>query len=193
MFGGFTMKKPSFSVRNLTIAAAIAALYAALTLLFAAISYGPVQFRISEAFTILPVLFPQAVPGLAVGCLIANLLGSATPWDVIFGTLATLAAASLTRRWRKNIWLAAAAPVVCNAVIIGLVLHFTLADALLIPTVASVGLGEAVVVYALGVPLSAALRRVPLLRGWEDDLGKNRNSVKKNTSTDVDTIEPEKH
>ena len=57
----------------------------------------------------MPVLFPQAVPGLTLGCLLANLLGSATPWDVIFGTLATLLAASLSRGWRKNVWLAAAA------------------------------------------------------------------------------------
>ena len=83
------MKKPSISVRDLTVAAVIAALYAATTLLFAAVSYGPVQFRVSEAFTLLPVLFPQAIPGLTLGCLIANLLGSATPWDVIFGTLAS--------------------------------------------------------------------------------------------------------
>ena len=153
------MLKPSFSLRNLTLAAAIAALYAALTLLFASVSYGPVQFRISEAFTVLPVLFSSAVPGLTLGCLLANLLGSATPWDVVFGTLATLLAALLTRRLRRNIWLAAAAPVVCNAVIIGLVLHFTLADALLFPTMATVGLGEAAVVYALGVPLLLALQR----------------------------------
>jgi uncharacterized membrane protein len=169
---GEPMKKPVFSARNLTLAAIVAALYAAITLLFAPISYGPVQFRVSEALTILPVLFPQAIPGLAVGCLIANLLGSATPWDVVFGTLATFLAALLTRRLRKNVWLAAAPPVVCNAVIVGLVLHFTLADALLIPTILSVGLGEAVVVYALGVPMIATLRRVPrvlALAGAADD------------------------
>ena len=153
------MLKPSFSLRNLTLAASIAALYAALTLLFAPVSYGPVQFRISEALTVLPVLFSSAVPGLTLGCLLANLLGSATPWDMVFGTLATLLAALLTRRLRRNIWLAAAAPVVCNAVIIGVVLHFTLADALLFPTMASVGLGEAAVVYALGVPLLLTLQR----------------------------------
>ena len=70
----------------------------------------------------------------------------------------------LTRRLRKNVWLAASAPVLCNAVIIGLVLHFTLADALLWPTIGSVGLGEAVVAYGLGVPLVLALRRIPVLR-----------------------------
>ncbi|NLI21436.1 MAG: QueT transporter family protein [Clostridiales bacterium] len=158
------MTKPSFSVRNTAIAAVVAALYAALTLLFAPISYGAVQFRIAEALTMLPALLPQSIPGLALGCLLANLLGSATPWDVVFGTLATLLAALLTRHWRKNVWLAATAPVVCNAVVVGLVLTLTLGNLLLLPTVASVGLGEAVVVYALGVPMLLTLSRVPLLR-----------------------------
>lgn len=155
------MSKTVFSAKNITISAIIAALYAALTLIFAPISYGPVQFRVSEALTMLPVFLPQAIPGLTLGCLIANLLGSATPWDIIFGTLATLLAAFLTRKWRKNIWLAASAPVVCNAVIVGLVLHFTLADVLLVPTILSVGLGEAVVVYALGISMVYAIRRSP--------------------------------
>ncbi len=155
------MQKSLFSARNLTLSAIIAALYAAVTLLFAPISYGPVQFRVSEALTTLAVLFPQAIPGLTLGCLIANLLGSATPWDIVFGTFATLLAALLTQHFRKNLWVAATAPVVCNALIVGLVLHFTLADALLFPTIFSVGLGEAVVVYALGVPMIIALRRFP--------------------------------
>ena len=144
------MTKPSLSVRNMTIAAVVAALYAALTLLFAPISF--------------PVVLPQSIPGLALGCLLANLLGSATPWDVIFGTLTTLLAALLTRHWRRNVWLAACAPVVCNAVVVGLVLALTLGNLFLLPTIASVGLGEAVVVYALGVPMLLTLSRVPLLR-----------------------------
>ena len=164
MFGGYTMQKPSFTTRDLTIAAAVAALYAALTLLFSAISYGPVQFRIAEALTMLPVLLPQAVPGLALGCLIANLFGSATPWDVVFGTLATLGAAILTRRFRKPLWLAALMPVAVNAVVIGVVLHFTLADVLLLPTMGSIAIGQAVVVCGLGIPLVLALARVPGMR-----------------------------
>lgn len=183
------MTKPSFSVRDLTIAAVIAALYAALTLLFAAISYGPVQFRVSEALTLLPVLFPQAVPGLALGCLIANLLGSATVWDIVFGTLATLLAALLSRKLRKNVWLAAAMPVVCNALIIGLVLHFTLADVLLWPAIATVGLGEAAVAYLLGVPMILALRRVPALQSLANGQAEISAVVKKTDGTHVDSKE----
>ena len=158
------MKKFShFSVRDLSIAAVIAALYAALTVFFARISYGAVQYRVAEALTLLPVLFPQAVPGLALGCLLSNLIGGYGVWDVVFGTLATLIAALLTYRLRKNVWLAAAPPVLVNAVVVGLLLHFVLALPL-IPTIATVGFGQLVVVYVLGVPLCLALRRIPVLK-----------------------------
>ena len=155
------MEKKAWSVKKLCFAAITAALYAALTLLFQPISFGAVQFRISEALTLLPVLFPQAIPGLAVGCLVANLIGSATIWDVIFGTLATLGAAVWTYTMRKNIWLAAVPPVVCNAVIVGLVLHVAFELPLLM-TMLTVGFGEAVVVYLLGVPMMKALGKIHL-------------------------------
>ena len=69
--------KKVFSARSLCLSAIIAALYTALTLGFQAISFGAIQFRVSEALTLLPVLFPQAVPGLAIGCLLSNLLAGA--------------------------------------------------------------------------------------------------------------------
>lgn len=160
------MKKFShMTVRDLAIAAVTAALYAALTVAFAPISYGAVQFRIAEALTLLPVLFPQAVPGLAVGCLVANLIGGYGIWDVVFGTLATLIAAVLTYGLRKNVWLAAIPPVAVNAIVIGLLLHFVLKLPLL-PTVGTVGLGQLVVVYVLGVPLVMSLSRIPALKGF---------------------------
>lgn len=162
------MKKFSqFSVRDLAVAAVTAALYAALTVAFAPISYGAVQFRIAEALTLLPVLFPQAVPGLAVGCLAANLIGGYGIWDVVFGTLATLIAAMLTCGLRKNIWLAAVPPVLVNAVVIGLLLHFVLQLPLL-PTMGTVGLGQLAVVYVLGVPLLASLARIPALQKFTE-------------------------
>ena len=141
---------------RLALAGLIAALYAALTLLFAPISFGPVQFRVSEALTLLPVLFPQAIPGLTLGCLAANLIGSPTPWDAVFGTLATLLAALGTRALRKNIWLASLPPLVVNSLIVGPMLHFTMAWSLPL-AMGSILLGEAAVVYALGIPLLAAL------------------------------------
>jgi uncharacterized membrane protein len=130
---------------------------------FAPISYGAVQFRIAEALTLLPILFPQAIPGLAVGCLVSNLIGGYGIWDVVLGTLATLIAAVCTCKLRKNVWLAAAPPVLANAVVVGAMLHFLLALPL-IPTMATVGLGELAVVYVLGVPLVLALKRIPILK-----------------------------
>ena len=118
--------KKLFTARSITLSAAIAALYAALTLLLAPISYGDWQCRVSEALTMLPLLMPQAIPGLIVGCILANLLGpSAGIIDIVFGSLATLIAAIGTWYFRKNKWLAAACPVVANSVIVGLVLSLS--------------------------------------------------------------------
>ena len=160
-----------FSRRNtksLCLSALIAALYAALTLAFQPISYGAVQFRISEALTLLPVLFPQAVPGLTLGCLISNLFNpmGATVYDVVFGTLATMIAALLTWRMRANIWLRALPPVLCNAVIVGLVLTYAYGIDMLWLNMLTVGLGEAVVCYLLGVPMVKLLSRRDLSR-WQ--------------------------
>lgn len=118
--------KKLFTARSITLSAAIAALYAALTLLLAPISYGDWQCRVSEALTMLPLLMPQAIPGLFVGCILANLLGpSAGIIDIVFGSLATLIAAIGTWYFRRNKWLAAACPVVANGVIVGLVLSLS--------------------------------------------------------------------
>ena len=79
----------------LTEAAVIGAIYVVLTLLFAPLSYGEIQIRFSEALTILPFFTPAAIPGLFVGCIIANLFGGAIPVDIIFGSIATLIGAVL--------------------------------------------------------------------------------------------------
>ena len=85
--------------------AIIAALYVVLTVIFAPISFGEMQVRISEALTILPMFTPAAIPGLFVGCVLGNLLGGAIPVDVIFGSLATLIGAVGGYLLRKNRWL----------------------------------------------------------------------------------------
>lgn len=76
------MKKKGMSVKFITQAAVIAAIYVVLVVIFNYISFGPVQFRIAEALTILPYFTPAAIPGLFVGCIIANILGGAIVWDV---------------------------------------------------------------------------------------------------------------
>ena len=120
------MKKQTRSAVFLAQGAMIAAIYTVLTLLAATmnLAYGPVQFRFSEALTILPMFTPAAVPGLTIGCLLSNIFSGYGAADMIFGTLATLLAAISTRMLRtvriKDIpWLAPLPPVLFNAVIIG--------------------------------------------------------------------------
>lgn len=144
--------RPASPVRDIVLGGVIAALYAALTLLLAPISFGAVQFRVAEALTLLPVVSPAAVPGLFIGCLASNLLFGA-PWqDVVFGSLATLSAAVLTRFLRRNLWLAAFMPVLLNGLIVGGTLSI-LYNLPMAVTIATVALGEAAVCYMLGIPL----------------------------------------
>ena len=105
--------------------AAIAALYVVLTLIFAPISFGEMQVRISEALTILPLFTPAAIPGLFVGCVLANILGGAIVWDVVFGSLATLIGAAAGYLLRRNRWLVPLPTVLANAIIVPFVLKYT--------------------------------------------------------------------
>lgn len=118
------MKERHPEVLRLTQGAAIAALYVVLTLIFAPISFGPVQLRIAEMLTILPLFTSAAVPGLFIGCLLANLLGGAVIWDVIFGSIATLIGAWLGRKLRGNRWLVPVPAIISNAVIVPFVLKY---------------------------------------------------------------------
>lgn len=113
-------------IRHLTTAAVIGALYAALTLLSASLglAIGPFEFRISEALTLLPVFTPSAVPGLFVGCAIANLLCGAALPDLIFGSLATLLGALGTRFFRKKKILPFLCPIAANTLVIPPILYF---------------------------------------------------------------------
>ncbi len=155
------MQKKFFTPTTLALSAAIAAVYAVLCYVLAPIAYGPVQLRVAEAMTLLPVLMPSAIPGLFVGCILANLLGGLGPLDVIFGSLATLASAVLTYFFRKNRYLAALPPVIINAVVVGVMLHIVY-NVELWATMGYVALGEAVAVYALGLPLLKAMEKIGL-------------------------------
>ena len=120
------MNKKTSKVRFLALSAVIAALYAVLTYAAAAmnLAFGAVQFRFSEALTVLPAFTPAAIPGLAVGCLISNLASPLGVVDWVFGTLATLLAgifSYLVRniRWKEIPVLAPLPPVIFNAIIVG--------------------------------------------------------------------------
>ena len=161
-----------YGVRRLAHAGVIAGLYAGLTIALPIPQYAGIQCRVSEALTVLPWLLPEAVPGLTVGCFLANLL-SPYGLDCVFGTLATLLAALWTRRMRRAA-LAPLPPVVCNMVIVGAELAWYAAGegenffrAWLFNGF-TVGLGEAVACYALGTLLLRVLpRAVPALRRRE--------------------------
>ncbi|MBQ1492131.1 MAG: QueT transporter family protein, partial [Blautia sp.] len=139
--------KSSFIAR----AAIIAALYVALTLIFAPISFKEIQVRISEALCILPVLDIAAVPGLFVGCLLANLLGGAMPMDVAVGSIATLLGALITYKLRQKPLLSPLGPILSNALLIPLVLRIAYGVPLPYYLLAlSVGAGEVLSAGVLG-------------------------------------------
>lgn len=143
-------------IQYLTVSAMIAAVYLALTMLFYAISFSPMQSRLAEALTVLPYFTPLAIPGLFVGCLISNILGGNGIWDIIIGSLATLLSAFLTykltfNRPRKK-WLAPLPPVLINAVVIGAMLS-VLYELPLFVTMLEVGVGQIIACYVAGFPL----------------------------------------
>jgi uncharacterized membrane protein len=169
----------------------IAAVYAALTLLcitlLQGLAWGPVQLRLSEAVCILAILTPAAVPGLTIGCILANLLGIALTGsgalgllDVIFGSLATLLGALWMRKFRERTGVALLGPVLANALIVPAYLPVILAaygfytipftgislvssyPLMYLFGLVATGLGESIVIYGLGLPLLRALRATKL-------------------------------
>lgn len=158
--------KKSFNVKTLCMGGAIAALYVVLTLVAQAfgLASGAIQVRLSEALTILPVFTVSAVPGLTVGCVLANLVTGCAPWDVVFGSLATLIGAVGTRLLRKKPLIAWIPPVVSNAVIVPIVLQrvYGVPDSFWY-LMLTVGAGEIIACGVLGILLYKALAREPRL------------------------------
>lgn len=165
------MKRKNDRTSFITETALIAGIYAAVTYFIAPISFGAQQFRISEALTVLPALTPAAVPGLTIGCLIANLNSPYGLADIICGTLATFLAAVCTR-CTKNIKikelpiLSLVFPVIFNGIIIGLELSMLLPEGFTALSFLTLGLsvafGEAIVCFTLGLPLYVGLKRTKI-------------------------------
>ena len=146
------MKKHTKSA-FLTQSGVIAALYVVLTLVakVMGLDSGQIQLRLSEALCVLPVFLPAAVPGLTVGCLLANILCGNIFWDVIFGTLATLIGAVGTRMLRRRPLLALLPPILANTVIVPFVLAYAYGLPGGVPLVMlTVGLGEILSCGVLG-------------------------------------------
>ncbi len=171
----------NWSTNKLVKVAMIAAIYAVLTLVVAPIAYGQLQFRVSEMLTVLPAFSSLAVPGLTIGCCIANLVGAVTGMnptgyiDAIVGSVATLIAAAISMQIGKshNKWvrylLVPLPPVLANAVIVGLELTILFSEggafwATYAAMALSVGIGELVVCYVLGIILMRVLEKNDLYK-----------------------------
>lgn len=163
-----------FTTKRICRAGIIAALYLALTLAFGSLSFqGILQIRPAEALTLLPLFLPEAVPALFIGCALANLSSPFFLYDVILGSSVTLLAAlgtyfvgKLLRSDKAKILLGGLFPVLLNAVFIPVIIVFLCggADGSSVWTAyftfaLSIGITEAVWVYALGVPLYFALKK----------------------------------
>ena len=146
--------------RNLVFGALIAAIYVVLTMVFRPISFGPIQFRISEALCVLPYFTPAAIPGVFLGCLISNLLGGAVIMDVVFGSLATLIGAVGSWVLRKNRFLVSVPPILSNILIIPWVLKFAYgSEDLIWYMMVTIGIGEFLAIGVLGQLLITALTK----------------------------------
>lgn len=176
------MNNKSSRTLSLATAAIVGAAYAVLTMALAPISYGAVQLRVSEVLCILPFFMPCTAWGLFIGCAIANIL-TGNIFDIIFGSLATLAAGLITAALGKrresiaNCALACFMPVVFNAVIVGAVItgayegmNIFAHPGIFAMNAAYVGLGEAVVLYALGLPLMRYLPKKKFFREFVEKI-----------------------
>lgn len=142
-------------------AAVIAALYVVLTYVFSAFASGVIQVRVSEALTILPAFTPAAIPGLVIGCLLSNTLTGCVLLDIIFGSVATLIGALGSYALRRHTWLVPIPPIVSNMIIVPFVLRYAYGATDAFPfMIATVGAGEIISCYLLGMLLYGALKKV---------------------------------
>ena len=157
--------KAKLNTRTIALSGIVAAVYAVITIVWP-LSYGSVQFRLSEALCVLPAFVPVTGIGLTVGCLVANLFSTVSALDIVIGTLATAIGCVFTTRC-KRVWAMPLPTVISNTILVGAMLAFVYSpDALLqgfVVNAAGVALGELVVLYALGVPLAVYLKKSSVL------------------------------
>ena len=162
-------RKNLSSALYITRGAIVAAMYVALTYLASilGLSSGVIQFRISEALCVLPMLMPEAIPGLAIGCLLSNALTGCVFWDVVFGTVATLIGAVgaylLRKLPAKLMWLATLPTVLANAIIVPFVLMYAYGiEGGYFCFMLTVGIGEVVCATIGGTLLYFAMRKAKI-------------------------------
>lgn len=164
------------NTKRIAICGVIAAVYAAVTISTAAFSYGPIQFRISEALCVLPFFLPYTTFGLFAGCLIANIFSTVSALDIIIGSAATLIGCLWTSKV-KNPYLAPLPTVICNWIMVGAMLAYVYTpDAFIqgfITMGAEVAVGEAAVMGLLGLPLTFYLDKTGLCQRLDGLHSKN--------------------
>lgn len=144
----------------LTEAAVIAAIYTVLVLIFQLSSFGPVQFRVAEALTVLPYFTPAAIPGVTIGCFLSAVLSGADILDMIFGSLATLIAAIISYKLRRYKYLVPIPPIIANALVVPWILKYAYFAANPVPVMMlTVGLGELFAAGVLGTIILLALEK----------------------------------
>ena len=152
-----------------TRSALVAAIYFALATALQPVSFGPVQFRLSEALVLLPVFMPESIIGVTVGCFLSNFFFSTT-YDVIFGTPATPVAAILTYLLRRHKVFAVLPPLLLNALLVPLIWIVDGSDPAYFLNFGLILASECIVVVLIGLPLTLALeqalRRAGLLRAY---------------------------
>lgn len=148
----------TIKTKFLAQAGILAALYATVTIILAPISYGPIQVRVAEALTVLPYIFPAAIPGLYVGCLLANVYGGYGLVDILAGSAITLMAALATYFLRKTgqPWLAPLPPILFNALGVSFYLH-KIAHLPYWLTAGYIAIGQTIACFLLGYPLLLVL------------------------------------
>lgn len=163
------------STQQIAVCGLIAAIYTTLGIVFAPIGFGPIQVRVAEAMTILPVFTPFATLGLTVGCALTNFYGVVTGADmlgmadVLFGTAATFIAALMTRALRNKTWRgipfwAALPPVLVNAVVVGGELTVLMSgggwnSSIFLINFLQVGFGQLLSCFCIGLPMAVFLQR----------------------------------
>lgn len=153
------------STKFLVQAALLAAIYSALTIVLGSFGYGPIQFRIAEALTVLPAVMPSAIPGLFIGCILANWFGGFGMIDIIFGSLATLLAGFSTYLLRKYRFLFPLPPVIFNAIIVGAYVYILYDNSFSMAlTMFFIGISEFIICYTLGLPLISFIKKNRVLK-----------------------------
>ena len=157
-----------FTVRQIAIAAMVAAIYATLTIVFSFMSYGGVQYRLAEALTILPIYSPVYIVGLFIGCILGNFNSTLGPIDIVIGSLASLSAATLTyyigkSNLKHKTFIIPLPAVIINALVVGIELN-VLIEYPLILGITQVGWGQFICAYVLGILLMKYIDKKPSLK-----------------------------